>query len=510
MLDDLVRQLDAREEHARPVPEASPPVEHRRLCIAMATYDDFDGVYFTIQSIRLYHPEVLDEATFLVVDNHPEGAAAADLKHFCEWISEARYVPFNGYRSTAVRDLVFREADADIVLCLDSHVLVRPGGIKALLDYFDEHPGSKDLIHGPLLDDSLTTVIGTHFSAKWGAGMYGQWDTDEAAIAAGQPFEIEMQGLGLFACRREAWPGLNPRFRGFGGEEGYLHEKIRQGGGRALSLPALGWVHRFGRPRGIPYAPTWDDRVRNYYLGWGEIGWDPSAMEEHFRDLLGTEPAEVLLTQARTQIENPFTYFDAIFCLNLDEEQDRWREMTRRFRFLDIGWRVERFPAVKAEHGCTRSFRRLVEEAQRRGYRNVLVLEDDAVFLDQTLPILADAVSELGRADWDLFYLGGCVWSRNFPYREGSRVLQRPTGMTCTHAVAINASAYDRFLDEIPADGEAFDDFIAKYAAVDQYLARRIDDGAYRAFVTSPRLATQPMLLQHADADQALRDRYII
>jgi len=24
----------------------------------MATYDDFDGVYFTIQAIRLFHPEV--------------------------------------------------------------------------------------------------------------------------------------------------------------------------------------------------------------------------------------------------------------------------------------------------------------------------------------------------------------------------------------------------------------------------------------------------------------------
>ena len=26
----------------------------------MATYDDYDGVYFSVQAIRLYHPEVTD------------------------------------------------------------------------------------------------------------------------------------------------------------------------------------------------------------------------------------------------------------------------------------------------------------------------------------------------------------------------------------------------------------------------------------------------------------------
>ena len=102
----------------------------------------------------------------------------------------------------------------------------------------------------------------------------------------------------------------------------------------------------------------------------------------------------MLLTQARTQVESPFSSFDAIFCLNLDDQRDRWREMNRRFQLLDIAWRVERFPAVKADHGCTRSFRLMVEEARRRGYVNMLVLEDDAMFLDQTLPILSDAVAD--------------------------------------------------------------------------------------------------------------------
>ena len=57
-----------------------------------------------------------------------------------------------------------------------------------------------------------------------------------------EPFEIPMHGLGLFACRKEAWPGFNPRLSGFGGEEGYLHQKIRNRGGRVYCMPFLRWM----------------------------------------------------------------------------------------------------------------------------------------------------------------------------------------------------------------------------------------------------------------------------
>lgn len=484
----------------------------------MSTYDDFDGVYFTVQAIRLYHSKILDQTSFLVIDNHPEGSAAAELKALAEAVPNLRYVPFRGYRGTAVRDLVFREANADIVMCVDSHVMLRRGALRALLNYFDSDPTSLDMVQGPLLDDGLANVVATHFSPKWGEGMYGQWDTDERVNQPdGAPFEIEMHGLGVFACRRDAWPGLNPRFRGFGGEEGYLHEKIRQNGGRVMCLPALAWAHRFGRPNGTAYNVTWLDRVRNYYIGWAEVGWDVTPMEEHFRDHLNPEGAEILFSQVGHQVANPFNFFDGIFCLNLDSQPERWETMTERFKILDIGWRVERFPAIVASqgkshhHGNALSVRAMVAEARHRGYRNVLIFEDDAVFLDQTLAVVGAAIDDLRDRPWDLLYLGGCVWSQSFPFLEGSRVLQRPSNMTTSHAVAVNHTAYDRFLDEVPPEeGPAFDAFMEEYVAVDQYLPRRIGEGAYTAVVTSPRVASQPFLMQGADADLGLRERYII
>ena len=73
------------------------------------------------------------------------------------------------------------------------------------------------------------------------------------------PFEMGMQGLGVFACRKAAWPGFNPRFSGFGGEEGYIHEKIRRKkrpGPRACPSSAgptastARWAHPTGRRGG--------------------------------------------------------------------------------------------------------------------------------------------------------------------------------------------------------------------------------------------------------------------
>ena len=45
-----------------------------------------DGVYFSIQAIRLYHPEIVDDVEFLVVDNHPDGPCGEPFKKLEDWI----------------------------------------------------------------------------------------------------------------------------------------------------------------------------------------------------------------------------------------------------------------------------------------------------------------------------------------------------------------------------------------------------------------------------------------
>jgi glycosyl transferase family 2 len=284
------------------IPTPTPRREPRRLTIGMATYDDYDGVYFSLQAIRLYHPQILDETNFLVVDNHPDGPCAKSLKALEGSTPHYRYVPFNSHSGTAVRDCLFAEADGEFVLCMDCHVFIVPGALKHLMDYLAAHPETPDLLQGPLVFDDLVTIA-THFHPVWRAGMYGYWETDERGKNPdAPPFDIPMQGLGVFGCRRAVWPGFNPRFRGFGGEEGYIHEKFRRKGGRTLCLPFLRWMHRFSRPMGVPYTNRWEDRVRNYMIGFRELSLPTAEVEQHFQELLG-ETAGPMLQRIKQELD---------------------------------------------------------------------------------------------------------------------------------------------------------------------------------------------------------------
>jgi hypothetical protein len=262
------------------------------LTIGMPTYDDFDGVYFTVQALRLYHD--LEDVELLVVDNY----GCSQTEDFVRGWAHARYILAKDVVGTAVpKDLVFRKANGAAVLCCDSHVLFAKGAIARLKRFYREHPDCDDLLQGPLVYDD-GELMSTHFDPVWREQMWGIWATDQRGYDRdGEPFEIPMQGLGVFSCRAEAWPGFHPGFRGFGGEEGYLHEKFRRAGRRCLCLPWLRWMHRFGRPRGVPYPLTVEDKLRNYLLGHAELGLDPAPVLSHFAQYLPADRITHIATQ---------------------------------------------------------------------------------------------------------------------------------------------------------------------------------------------------------------------
>jgi cephalosporin hydroxylase len=313
-----------------------------KLTIGMAHANDYDGVYFSIQSLRLNHD--CRDVEFIVVDNTPTSPHGKEVKDFVEGaVPNGRYIALPERNGTAApRDRIFREAKGEAVLCMDCHVLLLPDAVRRLINWYDSNPDNNDLLTGPLLYDPLN-YGSTHFDLRWAAEMWGVWgnawscrcgyhftiqasaeqqievhdlmdlagptrdacpkcglkfpagprDGCELKFAAtacynlggdsnAPPFEIPAQGLGLFTCRKDAWLGFNPHFKGFGGEEGYIHEKYRQAGRRCLSLPFLKWVHRFRRPAGIPYSLQTYDKARNYVLGHNELGLSLDPVYAHF------------------------------------------------------------------------------------------------------------------------------------------------------------------------------------------------------------------------------------
>ncbi len=435
--ENLAKMLDARlAPQGLGFPAPTPKGPARLLTIGMATYDDYDGVYFSVQAIRMFHPEITAATEILVLDNNPGGPCSAALKQLETYVAGYRYVPYGSAQGTAARDWLFREANSPYVLSMDSHVLFAPGSLAKLVEFLKAHPDSNDLWHGPMLGDELM-----HLSAKfkpvWSEGMYGVWEQDaRAADPDGPPFEIDMQGLGVFACRKEAWPGFNPRFNGFGGEEGYIHEKIRRSGGAVFCLPFLRWVHRFDRPSGAPYRPNWKDRIRNYAIACDELGLDRAPMIDHFEQFLGSAQARPLVEAAWREIDGPFHFFDAVYAIGRERRPERWSAMNldakvRFFRTIET--------PLLPEIGRALAHRAVLDEANRQGLKNVLVIEDGFADLPPELEALA-------REDW--------------------------LGLRLPHMAAYNRPIFDRVLRDLPETPSGVALWLRKQGSLDEYFAR--------------------------------------
>jgi hypothetical protein len=262
---------------------------NKQLTVAMAAYgpSESNNVWFTCEALRTYHGYDFD---LVVVNSGPE-----DCRHM-RAVTEAcrgKYVWRPDLTGTsAPRDHVFELAQTEWVMCIDSHIFLVPDAVRHFHGFIAQSPNCTDIVSGPLFQDN-----GEIQGYKWGGdetcGLWGIWvhpEWEEKKRAA-MPFEIPMMGLGLFAMRKEAWPGFNPLFRGFGGEEGYIHEKVRQQGGKAICLPWLGWRHKFrdtkeaGKGDPTPYPCLIQDHTFNLLVGHRELGIDAVAkIHRHFGD----------------------------------------------------------------------------------------------------------------------------------------------------------------------------------------------------------------------------------
>lgn len=277
------------------------------LSIGMATYDDYDGVFFSIQSLRMFHPICnSSDVEFVVLDGNPDSEHGKCCKGFVENKIKQKYIPYSGKLSSFNKYETIKYSDSKYILIIDCHVLIQENGITKLLQYFEQNSNCRDLLQGPLLRDDLINVS-THFDKVWRGDMYGIWSTNEEGYKNGKPFEIPMQGMGLLSFEKEFWPGINENFEGFGGEEGYIAEKFRLNGGKNLCLPFLGWNHRFCRPQGVKYPLNLRDRIWNYFLGWFEMYQDENhemilSTKEHFKDKISKDEMDEMLTKIKNMV----------------------------------------------------------------------------------------------------------------------------------------------------------------------------------------------------------------
>ncbi len=290
--------------------------------------------------------DLLQKIEFLVVENDPTSNHARMVRDLEKKIRNLKVVDHTEKVGTsASRNRIIEEARTPFVLVMDCHVLLCPvvESLDRLFTFLEYNSKTEDLYTGSLVHDDLNG-ISTHYNDSWGGEMWGQWgsawqcvcensnfavnnENNKAAFFSLEkqekldkcvycsrefpkdvkysghegalsnegynriggkpseaPFAVFAQGLGLFLTRKISWLKFNEHAEGFGGEECYIHEKYRAQGRHTYNLPFLKWLHRFGRPDGVQYPLTLENKVRNYILEFTELGKDLTPVRKHFVD----------------------------------------------------------------------------------------------------------------------------------------------------------------------------------------------------------------------------------
>ena len=142
--------------------------------------------------------------------------------------------------------------------------------------------------------------------------------------------------------------------------------------------------------------------------------------------------------------------FDAAFVINVDAETERFKKVSTELARVGIAF--ERLPGIvegppspfiRTRSVCvTMSHCRAVNLARERGYSNVLIFEDDAIFRPDFLGQWRSLEHEVQNLAYDLFYFYD--WSCE---KAGTSYSITPiTGTLCAHAYSVSSTFYDSYL----------------------------------------------------------------
>jgi GR25 family glycosyltransferase involved in LPS biosynthesis len=227
-------------------------------------------------------------------------------------------------------------------------------------------------------------------------------------------------------------------------------------------------------------------------------------------------------------MNNAFDFFEQIYCINLKHRTDRWESCLSQFSLLGIADKINKREGILCAHpklshrqnaqiGCALSHYYILKEAQKNNYSNVLVLEDDFLFLDFGESLnnkINKSTSELP-ANWDLFYFGA-FFVKGYDYapvEKYSQNLIKAKTCFCTHAIAYSKNAINKILNDLNLEKELdVINFIKEYEAIDWYLARNFQENNH-CFAAKDLLCVQKesysdIERQYSDYKEKLKESY--
>ena len=189
-----------------------------------------------------------------------------------------------------------------------------------------------------------------------------------------------------------------------------------------------------------------------------------------------------------------FEFIEKVVYINLDHRTDRKEQITEVLKDIPSE-KIMRFNAIKHQHGgigCTSSHIAVLEMAIKEGWKNVLVIEDDAMWSNFEIgyPILEQLVQQ----SYDVIVLGA-VFAKHTNYKLKS--------CQTTTAYIVNQSYYSTLLQN-------FKDGLQGFLSTGQYHNYALDQYWKRIQPLHNWYAVLPSLLiqrpGYSDIEKAVID----
>ena len=187
-------------------------------------------------------------------------------------------------------------------------------------------------------------------------------------------------------------------------------------------------------------------------------------------------------------------YFDKIYCINLKERKDRWKNALNQFNKFNI--KVERFEAINGnelepngrivkeavggkllggEIGIIRSNYHIIKDAKAKNYKQIIIFEDDVVLAPEFDKKFIEHYN-LVPPDWAFLYMGGNHTGGLQPINSHTAKIRYTFAI---HAICVKNILYDHILAILEKEKEQVD---VSYAKLQQL---------FPSYVTRPHLAWQ-------------------
>lgn len=200
------------------------------------------------------------------------------------------------------------------------------------------------------------------------------------------------------------------------------------------------------------------------------------------------------------------------FVINLETRPENLENIRKEMDY--IGWEWERFNAINRGDymGCTLSHLEIIKIAKERGYKRVMVIEDDCIFMPYAKSFLEKIEEQIGDIEFGVFNVtptlnrhmnvsekyGTLLDLTNLPPKQN----ENHTETHATNMMIYDVSVYDEIpkISTIPV-GSGGD----YYHPIDGYLAKFI----YPNFQSySPILPIAPQRRSYSDVSQGMYNNF--